>query len=94
MVMKVMRAGTKPILWIVVLAFVATIIFAWGMDFTRRPVEAGIIGEVNGTEISRDAYLTNYQYALQQQQQQGKEITDELSQQIRDQVFNQLIHAL
>ena len=91
MVMKVMRAGTKPILWIVVLAFVATIIFAWGMDFTRRPVEAGIIGEVNGTEISRDAYLTNYQYALQQQQQQGKEITDELSQQIRDQVFNQMV---
>lgn len=91
MVMKVMRAGTKPILWIVVLAFVATIIFAWGMDFTRRSVDKGIIGEVNGTPIKRDDYLANYQYALQQQQQQGKEVTDDLSQQLRDQVFNQMV---
>jgi len=91
MVMKVMRAGTKPILWIVVAAFVGTIIFAWGMDFTSRPAARGVVGEVNGVELKLDDYSFLYQNAIAQRQQQGGELSDEEALQLRDQVFEQMV---
>lgn len=93
MVMKVMRATTKPIMWIVVAAFVGTIIFAWGMDFTARPSARGIIGEVNGRELRLDNYSFLYQNALAQHQQQQGDVSDDDAQRIRDDVFNQMVAA-
>ncbi|MEW5700934.1 MAG: peptidylprolyl isomerase [Candidatus Zixiibacteriota bacterium] len=91
MVMRVMRAGTKPILWIVVAAFVGTIIFAWGMEFTSRPGARGVIGEVDGEELKYDDYSLLYQNAVAQQQDQQKELTDEDFLRLRDDVFNQMV---
>lgn len=91
MVMKVMRAGTKPILWIIVAAFVGTIIFAWGMDLTQRPSSRGVIGTVNGQELKLDEYSELCQNAIAQQQQQKPDLKDEELRKIRDDVFNQMI---
>lgn len=51
-VMQNMREYTKTGLIILVLAFIGTIIFDWGMDITGIGRKQGVIGEVNGTEIS------------------------------------------
>ena len=91
MVMKVMRAGTKPILWIIVAAFVGTIIFAWGMDFTGQPSSRGVIGMVNGTELKIDEYSLLCQNTIEQEQKQKGDLTDENLRQIRDDVFNQMV---
>ena len=92
MVMKAMRAGTKPLMWIVVAAFVGTIVFAWGMDFTRRPTARGIVGEVNGAELKMDEYLLRLQNAYQQRQQEG-EVTEEEARKLRDDTFNQMVNS-
>ncbi|MBI3872059.1 MAG: peptidylprolyl isomerase [candidate division Zixibacteria bacterium] len=91
MVMKVMRAGTKPVLWIVVAAFVGTIIFAWGMEFTRRPSAKGVVGSVNGADLKLDDYSYLYQNALTQEQQKNGDVTDETAGKLRDQVFGQMV---
>jgi peptidyl-prolyl cis-trans isomerase D len=60
--MKSIRTAAKPIYVIVIVAFVGTIIFAWGMDLTsknKRPPNA--IGRVNGEEISIDAFYRTYE---------------------------------
>lgn len=93
MVMKAMRAGTKPLMWIVVAAFVGTIVFAWGMDFTRRPTARGIIGEVDGKELKTDEYLLRLQNAYQQRQQQGKEVSEDEARQLRDNTFDQMVNS-
>ena len=91
MVMKAMRAGMKPVLWIIVAAFVGTIIFAWGMDFTRRPTARGVIGKVNGKELKLDEYTLLCQNTIEQEQKQKGDLKDEDLRQIRDDVFNQMI---
>jgi len=93
MIMKSMRTQTKPVLWIIIVAFVGTIIFAWGMDFTMRPGERGVIGKVDGYEIKADEFSFVFQNALAQRQSQEADITDEQSRQIQDEVFQQIVQT-
>lgn len=93
MVMKAMRAGTKPLMWIVVAAFVGTIVFAWGMDFTRRPAARGVIGEVDGTPLQTDEYLLRLQNAYQQRQQQGGDVSEDDARTLRDNTFDQMVNS-
>jgi parvulin-like peptidyl-prolyl isomerase len=86
-----MRAGMKPVLWIIVAAFVGTIIFAWGMDLTSRPGARGVIGKVNGNELKLDEYTLLCQNTIEQEQKQKGDLKDEDLRQIRDDVFNQMI---
>lgn len=91
MVMKAMRQGTKPVLWIIIAAFVGTIIFAWGMEFTSRPTARGVVGSVNGTELRLDDYSFLYQNALAQQQQQAGDVSEEDATRLREDVFDQMV---
>lgn len=91
MVMKQMRQGTKPVLWFVIAAFVGTIIFAWGMDFTAPSTARGVIGTVNGEDLRLDDYSFLYQNALAQQQQQRGDVTEDDAARIRDEVFDQMV---
>ena len=92
MVMRALRTGTKPVLWILIAAFVGTIIFAWGMEFTRRPTARGVVGSVDGVDLRIEDYNMIYQNALSQQQEKG-EITEEQAAALRDQVFDQMVGA-
>ena len=91
MVMKAMRQGTKPVLWIIIAAFVGTIIFAWGMDFTRQSTAKGIVGKVNGEELRLDDYSFLYQNALTQQQKQRGDVTEDEASRLREEVFDQMV---
>jgi peptidyl-prolyl cis-trans isomerase D len=46
------RNNAAIIMWVVIVAFVATIVFAWGMDLSSRNRVKDAIGKVNGKEIS------------------------------------------
>jgi peptidyl-prolyl cis-trans isomerase D len=58
--MKQLRENTKIILWIVVISFVITIFAVWGLDLQggggRRGGQSSVLGEVNGTPITRHQY--------------------------------------
>ena len=60
--MKAMRRLTKQIMWVVVVAFVGTIIFAWGMNVTgRRQGGSDTIGVINGQKISFQQFYRLFQ---------------------------------
>ncbi|MGQ9805483.1 MAG: peptidylprolyl isomerase [Chlorobiales bacterium] len=93
MVMNKMRESAKWLFIVLIVAFVITIVFEWGMDFTGLQSRPNEIGRVDGKPITLKeyerlykAYVDNYR-----QQSQGAEIDDALDARIRDQVWNDLI---
>jgi len=89
-----MRRATKPVVWLVALAFVGTIFLAWGMDLTRRPGEKGIVGEVAGAKIKDEQYrqVLNYMYYQHSEQKPGQELTDAEVRQMRDDAFSTIVN--
>ena len=60
--MNTIRNAAKPVYVVVIVAFVGTIIFAWGMDLTskdKRPPNA--VGRINGQEISLEIFYNSYE---------------------------------
>ncbi len=96
MVMKSLRQVTKPVVWIVALAFVGTIFLAWGMDLTRRPGERGVIGKVAGEEIRDEQYrqVLNYVYNQRAQEAQGRELSESELSQMRDEAFRTMVNDI
>ncbi|MGH7448962.1 MAG: SurA N-terminal domain-containing protein, partial [Longimicrobiales bacterium] len=89
-----MRENTKWIMLITALAFVALMVFEWGMDMTGRsssPV-AGDIGRVNGERISYEEWLAVYRNIYQQQQSAiDGPITSAMTRQIEDAAWDQIV---
>jgi len=82
---QTLRNNAALIMWIVIIAFVATIVFAWGMDITSRNRVKDTVGKVNGKEIS----LRNFERMvnLESEKYAGKELKDEKIRSIRRQVW-------
>jgi len=62
------RKYTKAFIWVVVVAFVGTIIFAWGMDITSSKTQKNIIGTIDGNDIDYRTYQSYYERLYQQEQ--------------------------
>ena len=96
MVMRQMRENTKWIMLVTALAFVALMVFEWGMDLTGQSsaqVSGGDVGSVNGEEISYLEWSTTVQNLYQQQQQAlgGQPISQAMNRQIEDAAWDQLV---
>lgn len=90
-----MRNLTKHIIWIVVVAFVGTIIFAWGMEFTsKKQRRAGIIATVNGDDIQLYAFQYYYDQALRQTEKEQGDVDEQTAYQIREDVWNRLVNEI
>jgi peptidyl-prolyl cis-trans isomerase D len=90
--MKAMRKLTKQILWIVIAAFVGTIIFAWGMEFSTKKRKGGILATINGQDINLTTFQTFYDQTLRETEQSKGEVDDQTADQIREDVFNQMVN--
>lgn len=91
-VMNKMRESMKTILMILVLAFVATIIFDWGMGGFQGGTPQGVIAQVNGDDITYEEFNNAYQQELRQQREQtGRDPEGYQLQQIENQVFERLV---
>jgi peptidyl-prolyl cis-trans isomerase D len=94
--MKAMRKMTKSIMWIVIAAFVGTIVFAWGMQFTgKKSKEYGLLGIINGTEI----HLTNFQRAYQQNlkkisQEYPDQVPEDVVKKVRDNTWENFVFEI
>jgi len=91
-VMNKLRANMKTILLILVFAFIATIIFDWGMGGFQSGRPRGVIAEVDGEEISYDEFIKAYQQELKTQREKtGDDPQGYQLQQIENQIFERLV---
>ena len=90
--MTQMRRSMPLILWILVFAFIGTIIFSWGMGGFEERVKPGIVGIINGKEISQDFYDRLVQQEIENRKQQSGMIPDPATERnIRNQTWDSLI---
>lgn len=94
-VMNNMREYTKVILIILVLAFIGTIIFDWGMDVTGMKTRSDIVGKVEGIEISTQQFNEVYSNQIDNYRQQtGREPSENQLQSIRNQTWESLVQDI
>ncbi|MCP4583314.1 MAG: hypothetical protein GY839_17035 [candidate division Zixibacteria bacterium] len=90
--MKKIRESAKPIFIIVIIAFVGTIIFAWGMDITsksNRPPNA--IGRINDQDISITVFSRTYESKYQELLQTNTDPNEEDLERLRDETWNTIV---
>ncbi len=94
--MNKLRDKTHIILIILILAFLATIVFEWGMDYLGvRNDSITELGSVNGQEIKFTDFESQVNFAIEQQRQQTGEDPDEtVIGMIRDQVWDQMVNQI
>ncbi|HUP52526.1 MAG TPA: peptidylprolyl isomerase [Longimicrobiales bacterium] len=91
--MRQMREATKPIMLLAAIAFVALMIFEWGMDASGRSSGGlGEIGRVNGDPVMYDAYMAAYRQIYEQVQAQQEEmIGTQQNTEIEDRAFDEIV---
>ncbi len=91
--MNKLRDKTHIILIILVIAFLATIVFEWGMDYLgMRGTTTVELGSVNGDEIRYQDFENQVQFAVEQQKQQtGQDPDESVVEMIREQVWDQMV---
>jgi peptidyl-prolyl cis-trans isomerase D len=86
-----LRRYSKAFLYIVVVAFVGTIVFTWGADLTSSKADKGIVGEVNGEDIKEQTYKRVIENFYQQMPQTGRDLSDEEVLQLRRTAWRELV---
>lgn len=91
--MRQMREATKPIMLFTALAFVALMVFQWGMDITGRSSGGmGEIGRVNGEPVMYETYMAAYRQLYEQVQAQQEElIGSQQNSEIEDRAFDEVV---
>lgn len=93
-IMNKMRDKMPLIIIILIIAFLGTIVFEWGMNYLGlRGTEQVVFGKVNGVEIKYQQYETLLQRQVEQMKEQnkGKDLDEQTYQQIKEQVWNYLV---
>jgi peptidyl-prolyl cis-trans isomerase D len=93
-VMNKMRDKMALIMIVLIVAFLGTIVFDWGMNYLGiQGGEKIVFAKINGVEISNKDYETLLQRQVDQirEQNKGKDIDDATYQQTKEQVWNYLV---
>lgn len=93
-IMNKMRDKMPLIIIILIVAFLGTIIFEWGMNYLgMRGYEQVVFGKVNGVEIKYQQYESLLQRQVEQMKEQnkGKEVDEQSYNQLKEQVWNYLV---
>ncbi|HUG41987.1 MAG TPA: SurA N-terminal domain-containing protein [Longimicrobiales bacterium] len=93
--MQQMRENTKWIMLVTALAFVALMVFEWGMDMSggsAAQFTGGELGSVNGEAITYQEFSQVYRTLYEQRQQERESpVTTAENREIEDEAWNQLI---
>lgn len=94
--MRQMREATKPIMLLAALAFVALMVFEWGMDASGQSGGGiGAIGSVNGDPVTYEAYMAAYRQIYEQVQRSQEEmISSQQNADIEDAAFDEVVTQL
>jgi parvulin-like peptidyl-prolyl isomerase len=66
-----LRKNAAIIMWVVIVAFVATIVFAWGMDLSGRNHVKDSVGKINGKDISLRNFEREVNNAREKEREQN-----------------------
>jgi peptidyl-prolyl cis-trans isomerase D len=91
--MRQMREATKPIMLATAIAFIALMVFTWGMDITGQSGGGmGAVGRVNGDPVTYEAYMAAYRQLYEQVQAQQEELIGTLqNKEIEDRAFDEIV---
>jgi peptidyl-prolyl cis-trans isomerase D len=93
--MTSLRSQMKTILWILVFAFLATIVFSWGMGGFKERNEPGVIGTVAGDKISAEAFERFIQNKVDAAQRKDSTTYDETKvRQLRDDSWDEEVERM
>ena len=93
--MNQMRQNMPLILWILVIAFVLTIIFSWGMGGFEDQEKPGVIGIIADQEITYEFFQSVIEQQIAQYTQRtGVEPQDQTIRDIRNQAWDGLIREI
>jgi parvulin-like peptidyl-prolyl isomerase len=94
--MRQMREATKPIMLFTAAAFVALMVFQWGMDITGQSGGGpGQIGRVNGEPVMYQEYMAAYRNLYDQvQNSQEEPITSQQDREIEDAAFDEVVNQI
>jgi peptidyl-prolyl cis-trans isomerase D len=93
--MHTIRNAAKPVYIVIIVAFVGTIIFAWGMDITskdKRPPDA--VGIINGQKISLNMWQRTYENQYQELISANNDPSETDIEGLRDKTWNYLVGQL
>ncbi|TVP74341.1 MAG: hypothetical protein EA352_10925, partial [Gemmatimonadales bacterium] len=92
--MRQMRQNTKIIMLVTAAAFVALMVFEWGMDMSGQTA-GGDMGRVGSTSVSVQEFNTVRQSIYEQvQQTQESAITSQQEREIDDQAWDQVVNQI
>ncbi len=94
--MTTLRNQMKTILWILVVAFLGTIIFSWGMGgFTDSREKPGVIGVVAGSEITYEAFDRFVQRKQEAEvQKEGTQFDESKTKQLREDSWDEEVERM
>ena len=92
-IMNKMRDKMPVIIIILIVAFLATIIFEWGMNYLGLTEEGYVFGKVNTEEIRYQEYEQQVQFQVEQMRQQNpdQDVDENTLTQIRESVWNSMV---
>ena len=88
-----MREKMSLIMWLVIIAFIGTIIFSWGMGGIQSndPRRKGIIAEINGDPVKYEDFK-NIQESLFNAEKNRGEIDELKTAELKEKAWNQLVN--
>lgn len=93
--MSGLRKSMKSILWVLVIAFLATIVFSWGMGGFKGKMEPGVVGKVNKVKITRDQYTQALQNRINFERQRSEtELSESQIRKFRGEVWDGLVEEI
>ena len=94
--MRQMREATKPIMLVTALAFVALMVFEWGMDISGQSSGGlGEIGRVNSDAVMYTEYMAAYRNLYDEvQASQEEPISSQQNTEIEDAAFDEVVNQL
>lgn len=96
-IMNQMRSKLHVVIWSLIIAFLALIVFEWGMSYNGGSLfnQMGDLGSVNGEKVDRELYSTTItNYTTNYRQREGKDPDAGTTQAIEDQAWNDLVNII
>lgn len=90
-----LRSQMKLIMWILVVAFLGTIVFSWGMGGFKDKASVGVVGEIDGEEIEIQTFQQVIQRKLDiETRKAGTELDQDKAKSAREGAWDEYVEEL
>jgi len=95
MLMVALRTKMKTIMIILVIAFLATIVFSWGMGGFKETSIQGVVGTINGEDLYYEDFLRSIQQQVQSETRKaGEELDADKLKKVREDAWDDYVEGI